>query len=434
MLISEDFMYKLTVDTDLICKAERSSWREKLFLAAVALALASNALAEAKFTVLHSFHMGTNDGGGLYGSLALDAKGNLYGATDGGGTYGYGTVFELTPRSDGHWNETILRNLNCKEKEGCISQAGIVFDAAGDLYGMTTTGGAEFGSVFELKPGSGGWSLSVLHDRGTRGANLLLDQAGNLYGPMGSVGQYNEGAISELVRGQSWKETWLYSFCSRRDQKGLCLDGWGPFAGVTWGSAGKLYGTTLYGGDSPYCGNTGCGVVYELKPEKDGSWKETVLHSFPAFQGDGSVLYDGVVADKAGNLYGATAQGGSANNCGVIFKLSRKADGKWDETILYDFPNAAEGCGANTMTFDKNGNLWGTAQGGTGCKDGGCGVVFEMTPGAKGKWKYGVVHNFNDSDGAIPAAAVIFDKQGNLYGTTELGGSGGWGVVFEIIP
>ena len=118
----------------------------------------------------------------------------------------------------------------------------------------------------------------------------------------------------------------------------------------------------------------------------------------------------------------------------MIFKLTPKANGTWEETILHDFTKLSEGCSANTLTFDAKGNLWGTAQGGTGCKDGGCGVVFEMTPGAEGKWHYSVVHNFDDSDGAVPAAAVIFDKQGNLYGTTELGGSGGFGVVFEITP
>jgi uncharacterized repeat protein (TIGR03803 family) len=119
----------------------------------------------------------------------------------------------------------------------------------------------------------------------------------------------------------------------------------------------------------------------------------------------------------------------------VIFKLTRKADGTWDETILHDFANQKEGCSANPLTFDSKRNLWGTAQGGTGCQDGGCGVVFKMTPGANGKWSYSVVHNFNDIDGAVPAAAVIFDKHGNLYGTTELGGGGNsFGVVFEITP
>jgi uncharacterized repeat protein (TIGR03803 family) len=405
-------------------KANQSSRKILLFLAFVVLALAGTALAEPKFKVLHAF--GDNEGG-LYGSLVLDQSGNLYGTERAGGAYGLGAVFKLTQGKDGLWAETVLHSFNCKESEGCAPEAGLAFNATGDLYGMTTRGGAEFGSVFELEPGSQGWSLSVLHKRG-QAANLILDQAGNLYGPMASVGQYGKSAISELVRSESWKEKWLYSFCPKEP----CVDGWGPFAGVTWGPAGKLYGTTLYGGNSPYCGNVGCGVVYELKPEKNGSWKETVLHSFPAFKGDGSVLYDGVILDESGNVYGATYQGGSIN-CGVIFKLTRKANGTWDETILHDFANMAEGCSANPLTFDEKGNLWGTAQGGIGCKDGGCGVVFKMTPDANGKWSYSVVHNFNDIDGAVPAAAVIFDKQGNPYGTTELGGGGNsFGVVFEI--
>jgi uncharacterized repeat protein (TIGR03803 family) len=412
-------------------EGNRSSGKKVLLLSFVALAMATNAWAGSEFKVLHGFGVG-KDGGGLYGSPTIDPNGNLYGTTRGGGDYNSGTVFELTPDSLGHWTESVLHNFNGKG-EGAFPEAGLAVDTAGNLYGMTTSSVSGFGTVFELKPGSQGWSLSVLDDRGSEG-NLILDQAGNLYGQMNGNGKYGRGAISELMREKGWKESWIYSFCSQ-NQKGLCLDGWDAFAGVTWGPGGTLYGTTLYGGDSSYCGNTGSGVVYELKPQSNGSWKETVLHSFPAFKGDGSVLYDGVVLDKSGNIYGASSQGGSAN-CGVIFKLTSTADGKWAETLLHDFTNRAEGCGANTLTFDKKGNLWGTAQGGTGtqCAD-GCGVVFKMTPGANGKWKYSVVHDFTGSDGAVPAAAVIFDKHGNLYGTTELGGPGhSVGVVFEITP
>ncbi len=413
--------------------ANRRGSAELLLFTLVAWALMSTAEAAPKFKVVHGFDpIGSDptkhDGVGLYDRLTLDAKGHLYGTTRGGGEYNYGTAFELTPHPGGRWSETILHSFNCKV-ESCLPEAGLTFDIAGNLYGEAKN------DVFELKPGSKGWSLIVLHNGGGGAANVLLDHPGNLYAPLGH-GKYGQGAISELLRDQGWKDKWLYSFCSRQDQKGLCLDGWGPFAGVTWGSGGVLYGTTLYGGDSPYCGNTGCGVVYELKPQKNGSWKETVLHSFPATKTDGAKLYDGVVLDKSGNVYGATYQGGSID-CGVIFKLSRKAEGTaWDETILYDFTNLTDGCSANTLTFDKQGNLWETAQGGTGKQcAGGCGVVFKMTPGAKGKWKYSVVHNFTGSDGAVPATAVIFDEHGSLYGTTELGGPGhSVGVVFEIIP
>ena len=391
------------------------------------LVLVGSCWAEAKYKVLHAFDLDKGDGGGLYGSLVLDSQGNLYGTTSGGGTYNYGTVFELTPNAEGHWTEAILHNFN--DHDGDLPHAGLVFDAAGNLYGMTTA------NVFELKPSSEGWKLKVLYDHGGP-SNLLLDHVGNLYAPQGP-GKYDAGAIGELVRSEGWKDNWLYNFCSRENQKGLCLDGNSPSAGVTWGSDRSLYGTTQYGGDSPYCGNVGCGVVFELKPEKSGSWKETVLYSFPAFEGDGSVLYDSVILDKKGNVYGATYQGGGTSDCGVIFKLSRKADGKWDETILHDFPNTSQGCIANTLTFDKKGNLWGTAESGGTAQQcaGGCGVVFKLTPTAKGKWNYTVVHNFTGSDGALPGAAVIFDKRGNLYGTTVLGGPGhSVGVVFEITP
>jgi uncharacterized repeat protein (TIGR03803 family) len=397
--------------------------------------LAIDVHASPKFEVLHAFDPSKGDGSGLYGSVAIDVSGKLYGMTAGGGTYGYGTIFELTPTRGGDWSETILRNLGGNDNYGDIPNSGMVVDGEGNLYGMTTGAGPSgFGTVLQLRHDRAGWVIDVIHDRGGHAAGPLLDNSGNVYGPMDGKGKYDRGAISELVRSDGWKGRWVYSFCARKNQKGICLDGYGPFAGLTWGQGNTLYGTTLYGGDSPYCQNPDCGTVYELIPEKDGSWKETVLHSFPATENDGSVLYAGVALDKSGNVYGATSQGGSTN-CGVIFKLSRKANGSWAETILHDYTNQADGCNANTMTFDKHGNLWGTAQGGTGCKDGGCGVVFEMTPGAKGKWSYTMVHSFDGIDGDVPAAAVIFDKHGNLYGTTELGGCGSClGVVFEVTP
>jgi uncharacterized repeat protein (TIGR03803 family) len=175
----------------------KSCWKTIAVFATLmaALALTTNAWAAPKFKVLHAFDVGKKDGGGLYGSLALDAKGNLYGMTEGGGTYGYGTIFELTPHRDGKWSETILQNLNCYDKDGCMPEAGLIFDAAGNLYGITAGGDNQFGSVFELKRGSQGWNLSVLHNGGGRGANLLLDRSGNLYAPLGK-GKYDSGPLA----------------------------------------------------------------------------------------------------------------------------------------------------------------------------------------------------------------------------------------------
>ena len=264
----------------------------------LALALVSSAQAGAKFKVLHAFGVG-KDGAGLYGSLAVDSEGSLYGTTSGGGQYGDGTVFELRPQRDGKWTETMIHSFNCKERVGCIPAAGLVFDAAGSLYGKTST------HVFELKPSSGGWALSVLYDHGGP-SNLLLDHAQNLYAPMGP-GEYGLGAVNELVRSKGWKETSLYSFCPKRP----CVDGWSPFAGVTWGPAGSLYGTTLiWRRLAATAAISAAALCYQLTPDETGSWKETVLHSFPAFKGDGfRSCMSGVILDKSGNVYGIDLPG-----------------------------------------------------------------------------------------------------------------------------
>jgi uncharacterized repeat protein (TIGR03803 family) len=399
--------------------------RSVLLLAVLTLALVSAAQAASKYKILHLFGHGS-DGSGPWGSLVFDADGNAYGTTINGGTYNFGTVFELASHSNGHWTETILHDFNCKGSEGCTPTAGLAIDAAGDLYGKTTT------TTFELKPGQDSWNLMVLQNEGGP-AGPILDQADNLYGPLG-LGEYGQGAISEIVKDHGWTKNWIYSFCAKHNSKHLCMDGNEPWASVTWGPEGSLYGTTVRGGTSSldHFGNVGGGVVFQLTPQTDGTWKETVLHSFPAFDTDGSKPYEGVVLDKAGNVYGATSQGGSSTGCGVIFKLAPQTDGRWKETILYDFPKLSQGCIANTMAFDAKGNLWGTAQSGGASNNG---VVFELTPQQSDEWKYQVVHQFNWKDGSLPGSAVTFDKQGNLYGTTIVGGAPYYGgVAFEITP
>jgi uncharacterized repeat protein (TIGR03803 family) len=391
-----------------------SSRRNLLLLAVVTLTLAVAAQAAPKYKILHAFGKGS-DGGGVWGSLVFDAEGNAYGTTVNGGEYNFGTIFELTRSPSGQWTETVLHNFNCKGDDGCMPADTLAIDTEGDLYGATNT------TVFELSPGSG-WHLSILH--GSSSGDLILDHAGNLYGPLG-LGEYGQGAISELVKDQNWTEALLYSFCAKGTRKHDCLDGSDPWAGATWGPDGSLYGTTVQYGVHGY------GVVFQLTPQQDGTWQETVLHSFPAFEGDGQTPYEGVVLDKAGNVYGATYQGGSSTGCGVIFKLAPQANGKWKETILYDFPKLSQGCIANTMAFDAEGNLWGTAQSGGASNNG---VVFELTPQPSGKWKYQVVHQFNLKDGSLPGSAVTFDNRGNLYGTTILGGQNYGGVAFEITP
>jgi hypothetical protein len=171
-----------------------------------------------------------------------------------------------------------------------------------------------------------------------------------------------------------------------------------------------------------------------MTPNSNGTWMYRVLHRFAAFPNDGRYPYAGLLVDKSGVVYGATYLGGPLGN-GTVFKLSRSSKGQWKQTVLYDFPNCANGCGPDTsLVFDKAGNLYGTGGGGnTVCGGGGyyCGVVFKLTPQAKGKWKYSALHKFNSTDGA-GASGVIVDGKGNLFGTTITGGTHNFGVAFEI--
>ena len=312
--------------------------------------------------------------------------------------------------------------------DGALPLAGLTLDAAGNLYGATSTGGTgDVGTIFELSPISadpGSWTLSVLYEPGSD-VGLILDQEGNLYAPIG-LGQYGKGAVTELSPGsQGWTETYLYSFCPKPLLH--CLDGDDPTSPLTWDASGNLYGATEGGGK----GNLG--VVFELEPTSSG-WKERVLHNFPASPTDGYDPDGGLTLDQKGSVYGTTSQGGSKGN-GTVFQLTRGADGRWKETILYNFPDAFNnGGGADAgVIFDRAGNLYGTTPGG-GDPNCQCGVVFKMTPGSNGKWTYSVLHRFTGADGFDPEAGLTLDSKGNLYGTTVAGGAGGAGVVFEITP
>jgi uncharacterized repeat protein (TIGR03803 family) len=212
-----------------------------------------------------------------------------------------------------------------------------------------------------------------------------------------------------------------------------CTDGAGPTAGLVFDQKGNLYGTTQYGG---------AGVVFKLTPKG----KQTVLYSFCAKPNcaDGAGPSAGVVFDRKGNLYGTTANGGTHNGCnlgigcGVVFKVTPK--GK--ETVLYSFC-AQSGCtdGASPfggLVFDQEGNLYGTTGAGgvynRDCNPEGCGVVFKLTP----KGKETVLHSFcrrtNCADGWLPLGGLIFDQKRNLYGTTSGGGTNGYGIIFKLTP
>ncbi|MGB8889401.1 MAG: choice-of-anchor tandem repeat GloVer-containing protein [Candidatus Korobacteraceae bacterium] len=222
--------------------------------------------------VLHSFGNGT-DGYGPEAGVVFDAAGNLYGTTENGGIHNRGTVFEMSPRGGGGWSETVLHSFGNGE-DGIYPVAGLIFDAAGNLYGTTEEGGigrecpyGGCGTVFELTPTEGGgWTEKNLHNFGVEerdgtypSAGLIFDAAGNLYGTTGIGGAYCSigcGTVFELTPtgGGDWIETVLHSF-------GNGTDGYYPYSSLILDAAGNLYGTTEDGGIHGVYG-----IVFEITP------------------------------------------------------------------------------------------------------------------------------------------------------------------------
>jgi uncharacterized repeat protein (TIGR03803 family) len=412
--------------------------RAALAIFTVALLVTSTwAATNWKEKVLHNFGNGT-DGDYLYGGLISNAAGNLYGTTYQGGTFGHGTVFELTPAAGGGWTEQVLHSFG-NGTDGAYLYGGLILDAAGNLYGTTYVGGTYgHGTVFELTPtAGGGWTELVLYsfcsqtnctDGGfPRDGGLIFDAVGNLYGVTTEDGAYGGGTVFELTptAGGGWTEQVLHSFSSYPG------DGAGPYGSLIFDKNGNLYGTTQGGGTFSN------GTVFELTPTAGGGWTETVLHSFNNNGADGFHPADGVIFDTAGNLYGTTLDDGyfgcpRGTYCGTVFELTPKAGGGWTEQVLHRF-NGTDGDIPSGLIFDAVGNLYGpTADGG----DYGGGTVFELTPTADGGWTETVLHSFgNSGTGAVvPVGDLIFDAAGNLYGTSEGGGTYGGGTVFELTP
>jgi len=333
--------------------------------------------------------------------------------------------------------EVVLYNFG-PAPDGNAPTASLIFDSSGNLYGTGSAGGVlDDGAVFELKrEGSGEFKEKLIHSAtGNDGFNtygsLIFDKAGNLYGVENGGGPYNAGTVFELTPtgGNIWKETVLYNFDG--------VNGNGPGAGLVFDKNGNLYGTTIYGGSTSTACDThreGCGTVFELVRQPGGMWAEKVLHAFNRDGTDGTQPVASVIFDDAGNIYGMTSQGGSADG-GVAFELTPGPGGVWTETLLHTFlNNGADGFNSQGgLIFDASGNLYGTTGGGGGTVNRG--TVFELSP-AGGSWTETILYAFKDnaSDGIIPYGGVIFDAKGNLYGVTGDGGNLGFGTVFELTP
>ena len=336
------------------------------------------------------------------------------------------------------------------QNDGYDPMAGLVSDSSGNLYGTNWFGGDVAcysgrgpdygcGTVFELKRTKNGWREETLHaflggsDGALPFAGLTIDHEGRLYGTTmvgGSKGcrGYGCGTVFKLTRTSSgsWQETVLHSFHKYGE-------GQNPYAALTLDARGNLYGTTFGGGLYSGGCDVGCGVVFQLAPDRAGKWKERVLYRLTS---NGNPI-GGVVFDAAGSLYGAT---GGCDGCGngEVFML-KPSKGTWIPTILYYFPGGSAGFGSDaSLVLDKSGNLYGTTPFGGGCNGLGCGAVFELTQTSGGQWNENILHAFAGGiDGVQPEGSLIFGSDGSLYGTTVWGGGSlvcqlGCGTVFKL--
>lgn len=409
----------------------------------VAFRLSRNSHGQWTETVLHNFTGGYNGPDGSYPttSLTLDHAGNLYGTTRSGGAYGCGTVFKLTPASSAPWKETILHSFACYPTDGASPSGSLIFDSAGNLYGVTNVGGSGgcgdgytvygCGAIYELSPSGSGYTETIIYsfgfnsnDESNPAGALTFDKSGNLYGTAQSGGAsecgfyYGCGTVFTLTKGSSgWAESTIYNFAGTGD-------GDTPSAGVVFDAAGDIYGTTE--------GYWSYGSVFELVPSSGGTWTETTLfNASPNFYN----FYGAPVFDASGNLYVSAVSSSrsstcTAGSCGAIFKLSQGSSG-WATSMLYSFTGGADGDQPwGTLLFDTAGDLYTTTSAGANS----IGSVDKLTP-ASGNWRVTVLYDFPvTTEGKVPNSGVIADGMGNYYGTTTQGGTTGSGTVFKLSP
>ncbi len=418
-------------------------------------ALAGNtALKQHQYSVLYSF-TGYADGSWPRGGVIEDASGAFYGTTQLGGSshtcvpYNEatcGTVFKLTPSPSGY-SESVLHSFTGRGSDGADPMAGVTFGQDGALYGTTSSAdrGNGCGTLFKLTPSASGYTESTIYKfpsrtcrrhGGNPEASVVFAKDGALYGTTAWGGREGDGVVFKLRRsGSRYVERIVHQF--------TWDDGAEPYAGLTFGKDGALYGTTSFGGSNRL------GTVFKLTPRERSRYAETVLVNFD--DSSGASPYGGVIFDNAGALYGTTAYGGTGtcrgtlNGCGTVFKLTPSGSG-YAHKILYSFRGYSHYDGASpygNLIFDKSGALYGMTSGG-GKPWCNCGTVFKLTPSGSG-YEESILHRFGGArhgdepqggtgDGGGAQGGLIFGKDGALYGTGLGGGTYGEGMVFRIVP
>jgi hypothetical protein len=357
------------------------------------------------------------DGETPYGGLIADAAGDLFGTTSGGGVND-GTVFELVNSSSGYSAPVTLASFNGADGDGPFGS--LISDAAGDLFGTTYSGGADSdGTVFELVNSSSGYSAPVTlasfngADGETLTGALVSDAAGDLFGTTEYGGADNDGVVYELVKtssGYSAPVT-LASFNGSNGQ--------GPFAGLISDAEGDLFGTAEFGGN-------GYGVVFELVNSSSGYSAPVVLAAFNGANGQSPV--GSLLSDAAGDLFGTTADGGAYSD-GVVFELVKTSSGYSAPVTLASFNGVDGALPEAGLITDAEGDLFGTTSGGGADGDG---TAFELINTSSGFSAPITLASLNGADGNEPFGGLVADAAGDLIGTATYGGANNDGAVFEI--
>jgi uncharacterized repeat protein (TIGR03803 family) len=396
-----------------------------LILCAAVVTFSNVASAQASNQLIYSFPT-SGDQGYWPTTQLVYRSGNFFGATYyGGGTQcNCGVVFELSPAVGGGWNYRALHAFR-GSPDGGYPYANIVFDSAGNLYGVTSFGGKYFsrGTAFELSPnGDDSWTYSNLYSFGQTDSDarypggLAIDAAGNLYGVAGG-GANNVGTVFTLVPGAggTWTESLIYSFLGT-------TDGFGPNPDLSFDALGNLYGTTYSAGAN------NLGTVFELTRGAGGEWTENTL--FNSDSSLGNIITS--TLDSSGNVY-CTTYNNEPENLGAVFEVSPTSGGGWSSSTLHTFVRTPQGqWPKGTLTVNANGILYGTTQfGGTN----NLGIVFELQPSAGGTWVFGNLYSFAGGtvDGGNPLEGLTL-VDGSLYGTTVGGGAYSNGTIFKLTP
>ena len=389
------------------------------------IALSVTTAAATTTDVIFSF--GEDEGEYADTDLETDSAGNIYGTTVLGGDFGSGTVFQLTPTPNG-WVHTVLYSFT-GGVDGGEPYKGVTLDRDGNLYGTAVTGGSGnceggCGVIYKLTNRKGTWTQKVVHaftggdDGSGPGSRVTVDRAGNVYGMTPTGGAYGLGTIYQIRPPSSGALTFkvIHAFTGG-------ADGSNGSAGRMILRDGRLYGAATTGG------NQGSGVVFELTPKAFGEWNFKTIYTFQG-QPDGSFPYGALLFDPSGNIYGTTYYGG-ANGIGAVYELSPQPVGEWTEDLIYSFQQGPDGNSPiSNLVFDKAGNLYGTtSEGGLGS-----GTIFKLSP-VGGNWTETVVHAFEGPpDGGFAYNGMVVDVFGNFYGATVHGGENNDGSVYKFTP